>query len=130
MSADPFDDQRAEPVRYDQRQPLPGRDEDSKLGIERVQIGYRATRRQAELIDERRRPEPPVAFERIRPGADFAASKVEYPTPPLARSAHDFPIHKIVGCKPPRRAAPAAIKRQNLVPEIEVEHRCNHSAIA
>ena len=64
VSADPPDDYRTEAGRHRQRQPLPERDKRSEFGVERVQIWQWVARRQAVLIDERRRLEAPVALER------------------------------------------------------------------
>ena len=64
VSADPPDDHRTEAGRYRQRQTLPERDKRPEFGVERVEIWQRVTRRQAVLIDERRRLEAPIALER------------------------------------------------------------------
>jgi hypothetical protein len=63
VSADPPDDHRTEAGRYRQRQSLPERDKRPEFGVERVQIRQRVARRQAVLVDERRRLEAPVALE-------------------------------------------------------------------
>jgi hypothetical protein len=64
-SADPSDDQWAEPVRHHKRQPLPDRDQAGQFGVERVQIWHRLSFSQAELINERLRLKSPVAFEGV-----------------------------------------------------------------
>ena len=123
MSADPLDDRRTEHRRDRQRQPLPKRDEQLKFGIEGVQIRHRPACRQAKLVSERRRLEPPVMLERVRPCTDLAASEIEQAIAAFAGSAHDLPVHEIVGGERPRRVPSPAIVGEHLVSKIKIEHR-------
>src|SRR5271166_1145075 len=121
--ADPSDDQRAKTGCHGERQSLPCRDKDPEPWVQRVQIGDRTSRRQAETIDQRRRFKAPVALERARPGTDFASPEVKDTVTALACSAHYLPVHEVVGGERPRRGHSPTVKRQDLIPKIEIEHR-------
>ena len=90
----------------------------------------RTALRQAELINEWARLKSPIAFERVRSRADFAAAEIEDAVAPFTRSAHHFPIHEVIGGKLPRRGYAASVKRQNLVAKVEIQHRSNCFAAA
>src|SRR5271170_836254 len=115
ISCEPAHDRGAKPCRHRKRQPLPQLDKHPKLWIERVQIGDVSPRRQAELVDERRWFEPPIAFEIIGSGAALASPEVEQAKAALAGAPHDLPVHEVIRRQAARVRCATAVIRQDFI---------------
>src|SRR5215470_14997743 len=97
-------DDWSQPVREDERQPLPQPRRALKPRVRRTQVGKTRTIQENVLIGQRHRVEAPVTLEVVRPCALAATAEIEDAAAALCCAAHQLPVHEVVDALDERQA--------------------------
>jgi len=81
------------------------------------------------LIKQWLRHKAPILLETVRTGTDFTAAKIKYLNAPPYRTAHHFPVHKIIAFHIARQRRTAAVIRQHLILVIKIHHATHQLAV-